>query len=108
MDIGRLRHRVILQRLTATADGAGGFTESWAALATVWASIDPATARDLERVFGAELQAPVTHLVTTRYYSGLTPKDRVVFGSRTFAIRGLQNPEERRIAWVMACEELLT
>lgn len=40
MNIGRLRYRVTLRDCAVTADGAGGATETWSDLATVWAEIE--------------------------------------------------------------------
>ena len=39
--IGDLRHLVSLQNSTNTADGAGGFTQSYSTIADVFASINP-------------------------------------------------------------------
>jgi SPP1 family predicted phage head-tail adaptor len=77
-------------------------------LATVWASIVPATARDLERVVAGTVQSSATHLVTIRYLAGVTTKTRVVFGSRLFSVTGVQNPEERNISLVLVCQESVT
>lgn len=111
---GARRHVVAIQTPTRTSDGAGGFTESMSTLSptTAFAKIDTATARDVERVFGAKVQMPVTHVVTLDYHSGLAASARkadaqVVFGSRTFRVRAIANPEERNIDHVLACEEIL-
>ena len=52
--IGKLRHRISLQSVTLTSDGAGGSTESWAEVAELWAAIEPASAR--ERLFAGKLE----------------------------------------------------
>ncbi len=107
---GDRRHRVTLERLTRTADGAGGYTEAWARIGTDprYARVSPASARDVERVFGAKVQAPISHLVVVRHRSSdaLTAADRVRFGTRALQIRGIQNVDERNIDLVLACEEL--
>jgi SPP1 family predicted phage head-tail adaptor len=109
MRAGELRHLITLQTpSTATPDGDGGFTNTWADLATVWASIVPATARDLERVVAGTVQSSATHLVTIRYLAGVTTKTRVVFGSRLFSVTGVQNPDERNISLVLVCQESVT
>lgn len=108
MRAGTLRHLVTLQTPTSAPDGDGGFTDTWTALATVWASIVPATARDLERVVAGTVQSSATHLVTIRYLAGVTTKTRIVFGSRLFSVTGVQNPEERNISLVLVCQEIVT
>jgi SPP1 family predicted phage head-tail adaptor len=108
MRAGTLRHLVTLQTPASASDGDGGFTDTWTTLATVWASIVPATARDLERVVAGTVQSSATHLVTIRYLAGVTTKTRVVFGSRLFSVTGMQNPEERNISLVLVCQEIVT
>jgi SPP1 family predicted phage head-tail adaptor len=113
MDIGALRHRITLQTPTSVSDGDSGFIDRWppdggTTLATVWASIVPATARDLERVVAGTVQSSATHLVTIRYLAGVTTKTRVVFGSRLLSVTGMQNPEERNISLVLVCQESVT
>lgn len=108
MRAGTLRHLITLQTPASAPDGDGGFTDTWTDLATVWASIVPATARDLERVVAGTVQSSATHLVTIRYLAGVTTKTRVVFGSRLFSVTGVQNPEERNISLVLVCQEIVT
>jgi SPP1 family predicted phage head-tail adaptor len=107
MDVGSLRHRVTLQTPTSAADGDGGYTDTWATLVTVWASVVPATARDLERAVAGTVQSSATHLVTIRYLAGVTTKTRVLFGTRTLQVTGVQNPEERNISLVLVCQEVV-
>ena len=40
-----LTRRLTLEEATQTADGAGGFSESWAALGTLWANVDARSGR---------------------------------------------------------------
>ena len=41
-----LNRRLILEEATRVADGAGGFTETWSAKGTLWASIKAGTGRE--------------------------------------------------------------
>lgn len=107
--IGALRHQVAVQNPTRTPDGDGGYTESYAASSPspVWAEIVPATPSAIERVAGNTIEAPVTHIVTIRTHSGVTTKTRLVFGSRTFFVRGIQRVNEVTEWMVLSCEEFL-
>lgn len=125
MKLGDLRHRVFLQMSTLSPDGSGTATETWGALSTseseplddgssergttAWCAIEPAGARDVEQVFGAALQAPLSHLVTLRYRSDVTSKMRIRWLRnttwRTLAIRGLQEEGGRGRWLILACEE---
>jgi head-tail adaptor len=111
MNIGALRHRVTLagEPMVNTPDGHGGYTAVPTVLATnVPAAIEPATARDVERRVGNTVAASVSHLVTIRYLPGVSNGTQVVFGTRRLYVRGVQNPEERNISLVLACEEIGT
>jgi SPP1 family predicted phage head-tail adaptor len=105
IDAGRLDKRVVIQTSSRASDGIGGFTESWMAREPVWAAIEPATASNVERRVGHQVEAKVSHLVTIRYLTGVLMTDRVLFGSRIFQIRGIANRDERNAVLTLACEE---
>ncbi|HKL68325.1 head-tail adaptor protein [Salibaculum sp.] len=42
----RLNRRLVLESPQSLADGAGGFTESWAALGTLWAQVESRSGRE--------------------------------------------------------------
>jgi len=100
---GRLRHRVRVDVPVETPDGAGGLTVVWTPLATVWAEICPQQAR--EAVTAQQVEARTTHLIRLRYRFDILPTMRVVFGTRTFAIRGVLDDGERRRYLTLFCEE---
>lgn len=86
---GSLRHRISIQEQTDTADGMGGFTTSWAAITgmgSVPASIYPLTSK--EQLDAMKLESVITNKIRIWYRSGITSKNRFVFGSRIFEIRG--------------------
>lgn len=107
--IGALRHQVAVQNPSRTADGDGGYTETYAAASPspVWASIEPATPSAIERVAGNTIEAPITHLVTIRTHGSVTTKTRLVFGSRNLFVRGIQRVQEVGEWMVLSCEEFL-
>lgn len=106
--IGLLRHQVIVENPTRVADGDGGYTDTWAAASPspVWARIEPATARAIERQAGATIEGPIDSLVTIRYHAGVSMKTRLTFEGRLLFVRGIQNVQERDRWLVLACQEV--
>jgi len=110
MAIGAYRHVVTPQNPgAAVPDGDGGFTQAWTNLDPVeWhVSIEPATARDLERVAAGTVTSTASHIVTGRYHAGVTTKTHLLFGTRILTVTGVQNPEERNITTIAICEEVV-
>jgi len=104
--IGRLRHRVMIQQDSGTADAFGEHVPNW----TVLAANVPAeivTPSGSERQIAEQLDAICTHKVTIRYRSDVTPKMRVVFGSRTLNIEHAPDPDGRRRKLELLCKELV-
>lgn len=108
--IGEMRHQVVVENPTRTADAEGGYTDAWSAASPspVWARLEPATPSNVERLVGNTVSAPITHVVTMRYHAGITAKTRLTFeNSRVFYVRGLQNVSEKDRWLVLACEEIV-
>lgn len=105
MRAGQLRHTISIQEQTDTADGMGGFTTAWADSYKCKAAIWPLSAR--ESLDAMKLELVVTHKIRIRYRSGITAKNRILFGSRTFNIVSIINNDERNISLdIMATEDI--
>jgi len=102
--IGDLRERVSIQRVTNTRDTMGGTVESWEALGTVYAQVEPASAGEQYR--RNQIQAAADWTVRIRYSNTYLPKDRMTWRGHTFEIVGLKNPDQRRQFLEIACKEL--
>tara|TARA_R110000796_G_scaffold43588_3_gene107041 strand:- start:488 stop:817 length:330 start_codon:yes stop_codon:yes gene_type:complete len=93
MKSGMLKEPVAFQRLTRTTDGAGGFTEAWAAIA------DTPTRAHIKAMSGGErwhsdrVEASSTHKIVVRYNDVLTTVDRVVIRGLAYNIRFIDNVE---------------
>jgi len=101
--IGSLRKRVEIQQRVRTADGVGGWSNSWLTTQTVYANIEPVSAK--EALFGMQNEHTISHRITIRYTEGFTADYRVKFGSRTFDIKGIRNIEERERFMILDCLE---
>jgi len=113
---GDLRHQVHLENPgLPEPDGEGGFTEGWAPLVppTMWVSIEPAAATDLQRVVGdAQVIATASHLIEMDYHPDVTIKTRLTWTrpprpTRWFQVQGVVNVEERDVRLILACVELV-
>jgi len=102
MRAGSLRHQIDLQSVTNAANGYGEQTETWATYDTVWASIEPVSAKE---IISADQQVGVaTHKIRIRYRV-VDVKHRVLFGSRVFEITSVINFHERSIFLDLLCNE---
>ena len=92
--IGLLRHRVEIQQATRTQDSYGDAIETWSTIATVWASVEPISGRELWQA--QQAQADVTHTITIRVDSStpILPEHRVKWGSRIFHVESALTIEE--------------
>ena len=104
---GRRRHYVTIQTVTTPADNDGGFTDTPATLFQVRAAVEPATARQLERVAAGTVIAQATHLVTVPYLAGITTKTRVLFGTRVLHVLGVSNADEASRELQLVCVEVV-
>ena len=98
MRSGQLRHTIAIQEQSATSDGMGGQSLSWSnvsGMATVPAAIWPVSSK--ERIESLKLELQITHKIRIRYRSGITSKNRLVFGSRIFNIISILNHDEKNI-----------
>ncbi len=103
---GDLRQLVTIQTATLTPDAAGGSTEAWATYVTAYARVRPLSSRELYAQ--GQVQGAITHELTIRYQSGIRPKMRVSWGSRTFQITGVRTINEERRFTILDCAEELT
>jgi SPP1 family predicted phage head-tail adaptor len=103
---GRRRHQIYLQSSALTGDEGAGGAETWSDNSGPhYASVEPLKGDEALR--GLQLQGTVTHRVTMRYRSGVTPKQRIRFGARFFDIRLVTDPEERREQLEILAEEVV-
>lgn len=103
MRIGKLRHSITIERYTETTDEFGQSQRVWSSFATRHANIEPLFGVALERAKQIDVQT--THRLTIRH-AGITPDDRVQFGSRTFNVLYVLDVEERGIQEQLYCIEV--
>ncbi len=110
MSIGSRKHLVMLQNPgPAVPDGDGSYTQTWTDLTppTLYVSIDPATARDLERVAAGTVIASATQIVKGPYHPQVTTQTRIIFNSRRLNVTAVRNPDERNVTLELVCVEVV-
>ena len=103
--IGAMRHRVVLEAPTRTADGGGGASVAWTTVAELWAAVEPATGT--EGVLGEGIAGRISHEVALRYRSDIEPTMRFRLGARVLEIRAVLDVDERRRMLRCLCREEL-
>lgn len=98
-----LRHRLVLEELQREPDGAGGFIESWVAVAELSASIRPLSGG--ESVEADRIAGRLTHEIVLRHRDGVAPAMRFRKGARLFQIASVVNLDERNLWLSCQCEE---
>lgn len=93
-EIGELSRRVVLEQLTRTPDGAGGATESWSTVATIFAAVRALSGSEgfvFDRMTGR-----ATHEIIIRHRSDAKPTMRFRLGARLFEILAVLDEDGRR------------
>lgn len=126
--IGKLRHRITIQKLDKTSDGQGGFTEAWTDLIDLWSELIPTKA--WERFYSEQIQMLTSHRVTIRYIvptvpvldeddqpvldeddipvvtpTPITSEMRIKYGTRVFQIKGVRYDAERKFWMILDANE---
>lgn len=104
MRAGRLRHKATIQTSTEAQNSFGEPIRTWTTFATVWMEIAPMTGRELTAQKAALSETTIR--VVIRYLSGVTPKMRVVYGTRTLEIESVADRDERHAEMELMCHEV--
>lgn len=87
MNIGQMKHRLIIQKPTETQSNTSGFpADAWSTFATVWGAVKPMNGR--ERWEALQVQPDLTHEVTIRHLKGVNPEKRILAPKETTLLNG--------------------
>lgn len=104
LDPGMLRTRLEVEAASDVPDGQGGTSRQWQPVAALWARVEPVSAYREE--IAAGLRQRLTHRVTVRFRHDLEAGMRFIRLGRRFAIRAVQDPDERQRYLICHCEEV--
>ncbi|MCA0927390.1 phage head closure protein [Ruegeria profundi] len=94
----QLNRKLVLEAPVRTADGAGGYTETWQALGTVWAEITARSGSE-RQVAGVPISRVGYRIVVRGAPKETTmrpsPDQRFAEGSRRFVIRAVADRDPR-------------
>jgi SPP1 family predicted phage head-tail adaptor len=101
---GELNRRLVLEAPVESADGAGGVTRGYAPLMTMWAKVEPVSARGA--VVADASGAIITHRITVRRHSAVSTRHRFVEGTTVYRIATLRDDATRRFLVIGAEERI--
>ena len=101
--IGSLRHRVVFEQKTQSADDGGGFAESWSTLATVFAAVE--LDRGQEVVDAGRVVSANRLRLRIRYRDDVSSELRVIHKGRVHAIDWVFDPDGKQHWLLVGCTE---
>lgn len=104
MRTGLMRRKVTIRTMTRTPDGMGGYTETPTDITGIDARIDPLEGREQVEAMQTGMQRP--HRIVIRYREAMTGAKTLVYGTRTFDIKSVVDPEERHRELHILAEEI--
>lgn len=102
---GPKRKRVTVQSQSITIDSYGQETKVWTDSSTHWAHVESLSGNFTENA--GQQKDNLTHQVTMRWFAGLNPTQRLLFGSKILNIFYINNVDERNREYVVRCQEIV-
>lgn len=99
-----LRHRIAIQQLKEGEDLDGYPEDTWELHHEEMAKINPLQGREYEQA--QQMQAGISHKITTRFFAGANSSMRLVYGARVFNVESVINQGERNRWLEWRCEEV--
>ena len=103
MQAGALKKRVIFQARETTVDDSGGQSVQWKSIVTVPAEITPTGGREV--LASGEVRANSLYTIRVRYYPGITPRNRIVYGDLVLDIVNVADTNELHKELVIIASE---
>lgn len=97
-----MRERVAIQSPSEVRSPSGETTLSWGAFATLWASVDGLSSRDILQAQQSNVVA--SHKIRIRYRADVTHTCRVVWRGRTMEIASVVPREDMTVLEILARE----
>jgi len=105
MRSGRRNSKVLIENHTETINSVGEPVETWSTYATAWVEIKTQSGKEF--IQAKEQNSELTHILTTHYISGVTPKMRINNGGLYYNILSVFDPTTRKRELKLYCNEQL-
>jgi SPP1 family predicted phage head-tail adaptor len=105
MKSGAMRQRVVIQQNLGVKDEAGQRVPRFVDLAEVWANVRGVGGGEV--LWGVQVQASITDVLTIRYQRGISPQMRVIHDRRTLNIESVIDADGKRRELQLHCKELV-
>ena len=105
MRAGNLRHRIKFQRPPGELDEYNEPEGDWVDVTNVWADVKGLNGK--EKLVALQVQGEITHEITIRYRTDITPDMRAVCGTRIFDITPPVDPDGRKCELRILCKEVI-
>lgn len=93
--VGKLRNKITIQNTALSSDSFGGYTTGRTTYLTAFAQIKPKAGKQVfNEQSGEQISNPQDFEFTIRYRSGILTSMRILFGSRTFDIKSIEDDNE--------------
>lgn len=94
LPIGRLSHRLTLEREARSGDGGGGAVVAWEQAADMWGAVEDLNGT--ERVRGDRISGEANAMITVRFRDDITPAMRFRNGMRVYNILAVLDGDGQR------------
>lgn len=104
--IGTMRERVQIERVSETRTTSGASTDTWELLAEVWANVSYRIVPSDEEMLADKKTAITETVFTIRTHEGLTAKDRIVYRGGVYDITAITETQMRERMQISAKERV--
>lgn len=105
MRSGNLKNKVAFETYAETQNDFGEVIKGYSDFKTVYASIVPLSGK--EYFSAQQINAEISHKIECRYFAGVLPTMRIVYGTRIFNIESVINIREANKTLQIMCTEVI-
>lgn len=103
MHAGEMNHRITIQQKRVVPDADGYAAETWVDFATIWAQVITSGGREFYAA--QKLHAETSAVFKIRYTQKVNTRQRIKYGSRTFEILNIADPDGARVELNISAKE---